>query len=288
MSIISLGKCPIFYLYILGPVIFKFLETILLGYKNQIGDKIFSVYGFIPILNDFNFIKSIYTYIGYIIFGVLFLFISIKKSKNDKKKMNKNVLPKGIIHNKSYKSKTSNKIYIRILIFCFLFLFHIEVKKVLYILGFQGLNIWALDILFMLIFMKKHFKVYNYRHQSCSLKFIICAAVSLLIISSFLPFTITNNENINSYMMVKDKFGDYFYSILIFIFFGVLSYIYSFSRVLGKELMQIKYVPPYYLIISLGFSIELKLFSILFGEGVFNDAVCSVIYKILTDFQREG
>ena len=33
---------------------------------------------------------------------------------------------------------------------------------------------------------------------------------------------------------------------------------------------------------------EPKLFAILFGEGVVNDAVCIVIYKILTDFQREG
>ena len=33
---------------------------------------------------------------------------------------------------------------------------------------------------------------------------------------------------------------------------------------------------------------EPKLFAILFGEGVVNDAVCIVIYKILTDFQKEG
>ena len=33
---------------------------------------------------------------------------------------------------------------------------------------------------------------------------------------------------------------------------------------------------------------EPKLFSILFGEGVVNDAVCIVIYKILTDFQKQG
>ena len=33
---------------------------------------------------------------------------------------------------------------------------------------------------------------------------------------------------------------------------------------------------------------EPKLFAILFGEGVVNDAVCIVIYKILTDFQRGG
>ena len=246
MSIISLGKCPRFYLYILGSVTFKFLEIILLGYKDKRGNKTFSIYGFIPILNDFNFMKSICAYIGYIIFGILFLFISINRSKNDKKNISKNVLPKGIIHNKSYKFKTSEKIYIHIFIFCFLFISHIEVKKVLYILGFQGFNIWALDILFMLIFMKKRFRVYNYRHQSCSLKFIICTATSLLIISSFLPFTINNNENKNSYMVVKEKFGAYFYSILLFIFFGFLSYIYSFSRVFGKVLMQIKFISPYF------------------------------------------
>ena len=33
---------------------------------------------------------------------------------------------------------------------------------------------------------------------------------------------------------------------------------------------------------------EPKLFSILFGEGVVNDAVCIVIYKLLTDFQKGG
>ena len=33
---------------------------------------------------------------------------------------------------------------------------------------------------------------------------------------------------------------------------------------------------------------EPKLFSILFGEGSVNDAVCPVIFKILTDFQKSG
>ena len=33
---------------------------------------------------------------------------------------------------------------------------------------------------------------------------------------------------------------------------------------------------------------EPKLFAILFGEGSVNDAVCPVIYKILTDFQKSG
>ena len=33
---------------------------------------------------------------------------------------------------------------------------------------------------------------------------------------------------------------------------------------------------------------EPKLFAILFGEGVLNDAISIVIYKILTDFQRGG
>lgn len=33
---------------------------------------------------------------------------------------------------------------------------------------------------------------------------------------------------------------------------------------------------------------EAKLYSILFGEGVINDAVCIVLYKIIKDFTDTG
>ena len=64
---ISLGKCSRLYLYILGSGLFKIFSLILLG-SNNISEDGIGLSGFCPIFNSFNFIQSIYIYIGYIIF----------------------------------------------------------------------------------------------------------------------------------------------------------------------------------------------------------------------------
>ena len=64
---ISLGKCSRLYLYILGTGLFKIFSLILLG-SNNISEDGIGLFGFCPIFNSFNFIQSIYIYIGYIIF----------------------------------------------------------------------------------------------------------------------------------------------------------------------------------------------------------------------------
>ena len=248
-NFISLGKCSRLYLYILGSVIFKFIESISLGYTNEQGKNKFSLYGFTPILNNFNYMKSIFTYVGYILFGTIFYLIFSKKQMKNAKKQKKNLLPKGIIHNKT--AKKSKKTFLQIFLFCFLFVFHIEIKKILYILDFQFFNIWTFDIFFMIFFLNKYFVVYFYKHQKYSIFFIILTSAVLLVISSILPFTKENGEYINSYQVAKKK-GSYFYSFPLVLFFIFLSFIYSFSRVIGKVLMQIKFISPYILIIFLG------------------------------------
>ena len=246
MSVIGLGKCSRFYLYILGSVSFKFLESIILGYNSKGETKFYSIYGFIPLLKDSNYMESIYGYVGYIIFGILFELIS-KNKKKEKSRSSKNLVPKTIIHNKQ--NKKTKKTYIKIILFCFLLIFHIEVKKILYNSGYQAFNIWSFDIIFMLLFMNKYFIIYYYKHRVYSLIFIIVTTATLIVMSSFLPY---DNKYLNLYEEVERKTGSYLYSFLFILFFILLSCIYSFSRVLGKVLMQIKFVSPYYLIIFLG------------------------------------
>ena len=93
----------------------------------------------------------------------------------------------------------------------------------------------------MLFFLNKYFIIYFFKHQKCSIYFIILTSSVMLILSSFLPFTIEDGEYINSYEVARQK-GSYFYSIPLFIFFIFISFIYSFSRVTGKVLMQIKFI----------------------------------------------
>ena len=243
---ISFGKCSHLYLYILGSVLFKFLESFLLGYKNN--NTKFSLYDFVPILYDYNFMKSIYAYIGYIFFGLLFFIILIKRNKKHNGTSKKNKL-KGIIHNKT--NKKPKNIYFQIFIFSLLLVFHIETKKVLYNLDFQAFNIWTFDIIFMLIIMKKNFIIYYYKHQKFAILFIVIASSVSIITSSFLPFKIEDGKYINSYKVAKQK-GSYLLSFPLILFFVFLSYIYSYSRVSGKLLMQIHFFSSYTLIFYAG------------------------------------
>ena len=175
-------------------------------------------------------------------------FFFYKNNKKHNKNSKKHVI-KGIIHNKA--NKKPKNIYFQLFVFCLLLVLHIEIKKVLYNLDFQAFNIWTFDIIFMLIIMKKNFIIYFYKHQKCSLLFIIIASSISIIVSSFLPFTIEDGEYINSYKVAQKK-GSYLLFFPIILFFIFLSYIYSFSRVLGKLLMQIHFFSPYILILYTG------------------------------------
>ena len=68
-KLITLGECSKFYFNILGDVVCKFVSIFILGGLEKIG-----VFGFYPILKSYDVMQSIYTYIGYIIFGTIFYF----------------------------------------------------------------------------------------------------------------------------------------------------------------------------------------------------------------------
>ena len=69
--IITIGICSRFYLYILFSGIFKLLSLILIG-DNKIYDDGIGLFGFCPILKNYNFMQSIDIYLGYLIFGLIF------------------------------------------------------------------------------------------------------------------------------------------------------------------------------------------------------------------------
>ena len=89
---ITFGKCSRFYLYILGSGSFKMLSSLILG-SNKDKENEFGLFGFCPVLNQYNFIQSIYTYIGYIIFGLIFYYFKDpdKSDSKEKKEFYKNI-----------------------------------------------------------------------------------------------------------------------------------------------------------------------------------------------------
>ena len=248
---ITIGKCSRYYLFILGSAIFKFLSLILLGMKNVTKNG-FGLFGFCPTFNDFNFIQSIFIYFGYLVFGILFLFFKdIKKLELNELVAKSTTITRTFMTNRL--PKENPKISkLKLFLLGLAFVLYIEVKKVLYIEGFQFFNFWTVEIIFMIHFMRKYFVMDFYLHNKVSIIFIISICSILLLTASFLPTSLLGKISGNAYENIEIKLGSKFYSILFIFIFIILSYDYSFSRIYSKILMQIKFISPYKIILAFG------------------------------------
>ena len=241
-KLITIGNCSKFYFYILGSTLFKLFSLFLLGFKKR--DT--GIFGFVPVLYSYRSMQSIYTYLSYIIFGIIFH--SCSKGEDN--------------YNKQFRDRTLSAVYDKLMnqnkiktnfimiLTCFCFAIYNEIQNVLYSFKYQDYDYWSFDILFTFLLMKKYFEVDVQKHHKCSIIFVTIICTVLLFIVSFLPNSITNG--LNQYQFIEEQLGSYFYSIIFIAIFLLLSLIYSFARNFSKVLMQSKFVSFYILIIFIG------------------------------------
>ena len=237
--LITLGNCSRFNLFILGSAIFKLLSLFILG---DDGKKI-GMFGFCPLLCKYISMQSLYTYVGYIIIGIIWY--AAKK----RKKMIKITSGSFIYNNPEFSTNTKKTNFYFFLV-CFFFIIYTETENILYSLGFHLLNYWTFETIFSFLLMKKYFVFNIYRHHKCSLIFIISSCSACLLIASFLPNSSTGG--LNCYQVIKQRYGNYFYSLLLIIFFIFLSFTYSFSRTVLKVIMQARFISANIFIIFIG------------------------------------
>ena len=244
-KLITIGNCSRFYFYILGSTLFKLFSFFLLGMESK-DKKDVGLFGFIPVLYSYRSMQSIYTYLSYIIFGIIFHLCTKGKDKEDIKYIGE-VL--SVVYDKLM---NQNKIKTNFLIILTSFCFAIynEMQNLLFSFSFHEFDFWSFDILFTFLLMKKYFEVDVQKHHKCSIIFVTIICTILLAILSFLPNVVTGN--LNQFEFVKEQLGSYFYSIIFILIFLLLSLIYSFSRNFSKVLIQSKFVSYYILIIFIG------------------------------------
>ena len=100
--------------------------------------------------------------------------------------------------------------------------------------------------------MKKYFIVYFYRHHKVAIIFNSTVCSAFLLMASFLPTSLSEKNEGNSYHTINQKLGSFFYCFLFIFIFLVLSNIYCYSRVYTKVLMQINFLSPYQIIFFFG------------------------------------
>ena len=275
--LIGLGECSKYYLYILGTVIFKCLRDCMFGFNNINPESKIGLFGFIPKLSNHHLIQSLYRYFSFILGGVLFTYILKKLSdeeNNKKKDKQKLVLKVSLIQDQKYADFGKIKIT-DILIVCLIYSIHSELSRIMYLFDFGSLDLWTIDIMFILLFMDIYFVVNFYKHQKCSMIFIIIIDTILLLISSLLPYT--DHEDIeestakdyNAYNNIEDITGNNYAFIVVLLIFIILSGLLSYARVKEKVLIDFYYLSPYKLI---------------FYIGIFGFIITSIILGITTIF----
>ena len=240
-SCIGFGKLSSNHLYLLYHVIFRFLRFFVLSFSSIKENIKFGLFLFQPEITKHTLIKLFYKYIGFIIFGKIFANYQKKnKNKNNKKIKVNNEL---IYNDKMGISSASLK---RLFIIGVLYVvFEISIQ-ISYSIGINDFDLWTFNIVFALLFMSCFFSIHIYNHQKYSLVFIVLIDLVLSILAGFFP--IKNN----SYNIVESLCNNKLYSIAFFIFYIINSLIISFSRVLGKVLMELKFISSYSIIIIIG------------------------------------
>ena len=246
-SYIGCGKLSSLFLYILYRIIFKFLKDILLSFGLVKNDINYGLFFFETELNKHIIIKSIYKYISFILFGTIFLYISSKSNnnKNEESKESKESR-KSIYLIYLQKTKISKTSKFNLVLICFLYVYFLEFVEISYSVGFHDFDLWIFNIVFALFFISCYFSIEIYNHQKYSLLFIFFTNLFLIILGSFF------SKGNNAYDTTSRLFTYKLISIVIYIIYIINSYLISFSRVLGKVLMELKYISPYLIIIIIG------------------------------------
>ena len=279
---IGFGKLSSLYLYILYSITFKSLNDFILSFESIIKlDEDKGIFWISPELKNHILIQSLYKYISFILFGFIFLYCSKEKTKKKKKRKN------DLIDNKKKKYISNTTIFYLFLI-CLLYVFYLELIKISYPLGFHDCDLWIFNILFILIFISHFYSINHYKHQKYSLYFIFSINLIIISLKSFLP------ENNVYNTTTVELFKDSLYSILIILIYIMNSFLVSFSRVLGKVLMELNYISPYSIIVLIGIlgliltSILLALSSIFSCEGKTIKRKCNVYDKNKPNINNES
>ena len=255
---IGCGKLSSLYFYILYSLASKCLSNIILGLNKVISVSSYSsIFQINPVLNNHILIKSLYKYIGFMIFGVAFYFYAQKKnartSNNDDNNNNTNNNTDNNGNNINHLIYRRNTVHTTIntlhfILCCLLSVFYVESIEITYYLGFYDLDLWVFNIVFTSLFMRILLKTQMFTHQIFSLSSIFFINLILIITKSF--FNKDNKENV--YIVTEELLGNQFYSFFIYFFYIFNSFLISYVRVYLKVLMDLHYISLHKIIFIIG------------------------------------
>lgn len=263
-------KCSKHYLYIILTALFFVLKNSVLNLQELgFNDKNYNVFGINVVADQHILMKLLLEYSGYTIFGILFKIIF---DKDDTNNIQDNNINRNITISTTYikiiNDQSKNQKIKLLLIASIFFSIQLMVRKILIFGSIWMFDLWIFNIIFIFIFMKYILHTRLYKHQIYAL--ILNFTINLIILITC--SNIKHNEK-SEYDNIKDTFGSYFYVLLFYFTFLILSALLSSSEVLQKKLMDIYYVTPY---------------TILIMFGVISCSFCLIVYIVTSLKSCEG
>ena len=278
--IIGFGKFYHLYLYIFYYAFCTCGYEMLLNFATYKRQTKIGLFGYKPLLNYHILIRRIYKNLGFIIFS--YISYSYFKRKNYKKILSiddNNLKSFQLIYDEQYISQNNTKdndqkqlIIVGMIFGITLELYHLSCE-----FGFQDFDFWIFNLIFILLFIKKFYKMTIYSHQKFSLAFNFLVNLILLIIIMFI-----NRKN-NSFGLTEKIFHHELYCFLFIFFFIFCSFINCYGLTKARTLMEHNYVIPYKIIFITGFFGLLIISILLIFTSLYN---CE--FKSNTDCQMGG
>ena len=247
----KVGKCSKDYIYIIITSLLFIFKNTLLSLKDLEIDNDNNLIGVDTVIHRHGLIKLFLEYLGYIIFGYIFMLI-FKKNKIQKKDENgESDINESRFEEKNNKNRHKNinllyngnnifkKRSINLLIACGVFAFQLTVRNMLINSELWMFDLWIFNIIFISIFLKKILKYNIYKHHIYIFIFNFVTNLVLVITASSIK-----NGGKSDYESVKDRYGNYGFHVLFYLIYLSLSCMICFSQVMQKQVMDNEYVSP--------------------------------------------
>lgn len=243
---ISFGKFNVNYKFIISSVVLKLIYNLLFGV--QIGYSTQSL----RLLPDNSFvdhslIHDLFNYLGIFIISIILLFCDKIYEKKNVKEPEVKAKPRvSLIHNEVEFGIVDGKLCLNLLGITFLWVLMEQSEKIYYYCTLSDLDYWPCEMLILAYFCKKMLGKKLYKHQKCSIIFILILG-SLLKFASFIISLHIDDQDI---LFIQKKFWipSGIILFLIIIFFR------SYVSCKLKWIMDYKYIFVIKLLILYGFS----------------------------------
>ena len=243
----ELGECSTSYIYILLTNLLFFFKSSVLNLGELQFNTSVNIFGIETVIKNHVLIKLLLEYLGYIIYGLLFLkFLNKKKifKKEEESKNQRKTTNFLIFQEENFNKHTFSPL----LITCGTFALQLIVRNVLFFCGVWMFDLWIFNIIFISIFMKRIFKKVIYKHHLYTLIFNFIVNLILLITASCIR---TNNEE-SDYDSIKRLYGSYLFVPLFYLVYLILASFICYSQVRQKQLMDFAYISPFKILMVIG------------------------------------